>query len=101
MFPDNESTEKSKCEDLEKVVVSNDSEKFFQIGSQLPPQEIEELTEFLRKNVNVFAWSAYETPRVDPNFIFHHLNVNPSITPTTNNLIDTHLETIQMLSKIR
>ena len=87
MFPDNESTEKSKCEDLEKVVVSNDSEKFFQIGSQLPPQEIEELTEFLRKNVNVFAWSAYETPRVDPNFIFHHLNVNPSITPTTNNLI--------------
>ena len=96
MFPDNESTEKSKCEDLEKVVVSNDSEKFFQIGSQLPPQEIEELTEFLRKNVNVFAWSAYETPRVDPNFIFHHLNVNPSITPTTNNLIGTHLETIQM-----
>ena len=101
MFPDNESTEKSKCEDLEKVVVSNDSEKFFQIGSQLPPQEIEELTEFLRKNVNVFAWSAYETPRVDPNFIFHHLNVNPSIIPTTNNLISTHLETIQMLSKIR
>ena len=101
MFPDNESTEKSKCEDLEKVVVSNDSEKFFQIGSQLPPQEIEELTEFLRKNVNVFAWSAYETPRVDPNFIFHHLNVKPSITPTTNNLIGTHLETIQMLSKIR
>ena len=101
MFPDNGSTEKSKCEDLEKVVVSNDSEKFFQIGSQLPPQEIEELTEFLRKNVNVFAWSAYETPRVDPNFIFHHLNVNPSITPTTNNLIGTHLETIQMLSKIR
>ena len=101
MFPDNGSTEKSKCEDLEKVVVSNDLEKFFQIGSQLPPQEREELTEFLRKNVNVFAWSAYETPRVDPNFIFHHLNVNPSITPTTNNLIGTHLETIQMLSKIR
>ena len=101
MFPDNGSIEKSKCEDLEKVVVSNDLEKFFQIGSQLPPQEREELIEFLRKNVNVFAWSAYETPRVDPNFIFHHLNVNPSITPTTNNLIGTHLETIQMLSKIR
>ena len=29
----------------------------------------------------MFAWSAYETPRVDPNFICHHLNVNPSITP--------------------
>jgi len=29
----------------------------------------------------VFAWSAYEAPRVDPNFICHHLNANPSITP--------------------
>jgi len=29
----------------------------------------------------VFAWDAYETLRVDPNFIYHHLSVNPSITP--------------------
>jgi len=29
----------------------------------------------------VFAWSAYEAPRVDPSFICHHLNVNPSVTP--------------------
>ena len=28
----------------------------------------------------MFAWSAYETPGVDPSFIFHHLNVNPSVT---------------------
>ena len=33
-----------------------------------------------RKNVDVFAWDAYEAPGVDPNFICHHLNVNPSIT---------------------
>ena len=36
---------------------------------------------FLRKNVDVFSWSAYEAPSVDPNFICHHLNINPSITP--------------------
>ena len=29
----------------------------------------------------MFAWVAYEAPRVDLNFICHHLNVNPSITP--------------------
>ena len=39
------------------------------------------MVEFLRKNVDVFAWSAYEAPGVDPSFIRHHLNVNPSITP--------------------
>ena len=28
----------------------------------------------------MFAWDAYEALGVDPNFISHHLNVNPSIT---------------------
>ena len=27
----------------------------------------------------MFAWSAHKAPGVDPNFIYHHLNVNPSI----------------------
>ena len=29
----------------------------------------------------MFAWDAYETPGVDPDFIYYHLNVNPSINP--------------------
>jgi len=29
----------------------------------------------------MFAWNAYEALGVDPSFICHHLNVNPSITP--------------------
>ena len=28
----------------------------------------------------MFVGDAYEAPRLDPNFICHHLNVNPSIT---------------------
>ena len=47
----------------------------------MPPLEKEELVTFLRKNIDVFAWSAYEAPGVDSNFICHHLNVNPSVTP--------------------
>ena len=31
--------EGAKCELLEKVVISNDEEKFFQVRVQLPPQE--------------------------------------------------------------
>ena len=73
--------ENAKCEDLVKVVIGDDPEKFFQIGSQLPHQEREELIEFLKKNIDVFAWNAYETPRVDPEFICHHLKVIPLITP--------------------
>ena len=63
------------------MVIDNDSEKFFQVGVQLPPQEKQELMKFLRKNVDVFAWNAYEALGINPNFICHHLNVNPVITP--------------------
>ena len=70
-----------KCEDLEKIVVSDDSEKFFQVGAQLPSQEKEELVEFLKRNIDMFAWNASEAPGVDPSSICHHLNVNPSVIP--------------------
>ena len=75
------SAEEPRCEDLEKFVIGGDPEKFFQVGDQLPPQEKEKLLEFLRRNIDVFAWDAYEAPGVDLNFICHYLNVNPSITP--------------------
>ena len=70
-----------KCEDLVKVTIGDDPEKFFQIESQLPQQEREELVEFFKQNIDVFAWNAYKAPGVDPEFICHHLNVNPSIIP--------------------
>jgi len=66
---------------LERVIVGDDPEKFFQIGAKLPLHEREQLVEFFRENVDVFAWSAYEAPGIDLSFIYHHLNVNPSITP--------------------
>ena len=36
---------------------------------------------FLMQNVDVFAWSLYEVPGVDPEFIVHKLNVDPSFPP--------------------
>ena len=73
--------EEAKCEDLVKVTIGDNPEKFFQIGSQLPQQEKEELIEFLKQNIDVFAWNTYEASEVNPEFICHHLNVNPLIVP--------------------
>ena len=56
-------------------------EKFFQVETQLPPSKKEKLIVFLKINIDVFAWNAYEAPGVDPNFICHHLNVSPSAIP--------------------
>ena len=74
-------SEGAKCEDLVKVAIRDDPEKFFQVGSQLPQQEREELVEFLKRNIDVFAWNTYEALGVDPDFICYHLNVNPLTTP--------------------
>ena len=40
-----------------------------------------EMLLFLVQNVNVFAWSSYEVPRVDPEFIVHKLNLDPLHPP--------------------
>ena len=47
----------------------------------MPPQKKEKLIAFLRENIDVFAWNAYEALGVDPDFICHHLNVNPAVLP--------------------
>ena len=75
-----------KYEDLDKVIIGDDLERFFQVGARLPLQEKEELVELLRRNVNVFAWDAYEAPSLDPKFICHRLNVDPSVTPKKSHL---------------
>ncbi|XP_050289945.1 uncharacterized protein LOC126728120 [Quercus robur] len=46
---------KAKCERMKEVVINGDSEKFFQVGAQLPPREKEELLAFLRRNIDVFT----------------------------------------------
>ena len=81
MLPMGGTSNKVKCEDLVKITIEDDPEKFFQVESQLPQLEREELVEFLKQNIDVFAWNTYEAPGVDPDFICHHLNVNPLVIP--------------------
>ena len=66
---------------MERVIIDIDPEKFFQVGAQLPTHEKQALIEFLRDNVDIFAWDTCEAFGIDLDFICHHLNVNPSITP--------------------
>ena len=44
-----------KCEALDKVIIGDDLERFFQVGARLPLQEKEDLIELLRRNVDMFA----------------------------------------------
>ena len=69
--------EGEKCKQLERVVIGNHEEKIFKVRVQLPPWERQDLIDFLKKNIDVFAWSTYEALGVDLDFICHRLNINP------------------------
>ena len=63
---------------------------------------------FLRENVEVFAWDAYNAPGVDSNLICHYLNVNPSSIPkkqSPRRPLKKHADTVKdevtKLKKIR
>ena len=80
------------------MIIDTDPEKFFQVGAQLPTLEKQALIEFLRDNVDIFAWDACEAPGIDPNFICHHLNVNPSRIPRkqpSRHLSKDHYEAVK------
>ena len=58
-----------------------DIDRYFQVGASMMDEDKVETLLFLMWNVDVFAWSPYEVPRVDPEFIVHKLNVDPSFPP--------------------
>ena len=58
------------------------------------------MIDFLRKNIDVFTWNAYEALGVDPDLICHNLNINPSVPPPPPKCshLGSHLKNILMFS---
>lgn len=63
-------------EDLVCVPVAEGLDRYFLVGSGLTDKEREEIVNLLRENIEAFAWTPHEMPRVDLEFICHHLNVD-------------------------
>ena len=45
---------------MERVLIGQDEEKYFQVGSQVPPLEKAVLVKLLEDNIDVFARSTYD-----------------------------------------
>ena len=58
-------------------MIELDLEQYFQVGSRLPPMKKAELVKFLKANIDVFAWNAYDVPGIDHRLACHRLNINP------------------------
>ena len=58
-----------------------------------------EMLLFLLQNVDVFAWNPYEVPGVDPEFIVHKFNVDPSFPPKKQKLrraLKEHVDVVNL-----
>jgi hypothetical protein len=67
------------AEPVEEVSVGEG--KVLQIGTYLNAEVRDSLIDFLRRNVDVFAWSHEDMPGINPEKIVHVLNVNSVARP--------------------
>ena len=69
-------------EALENISLDEDNpERCTRVGADLEKKTKKDLVCFLRKSINVFAWSHEDIPGIDPSVITHRLNVYPSSKP--------------------
>ncbi|XP_065637861.1 uncharacterized protein LOC112022164 [Quercus suber] len=77
-----EEKEKEKMEDLETVELSDEEpNKTTRIGTTLSLEMRTKLVQFLKENLDVFAWSHDDMPGISPEVIQHRLNVDPERKP--------------------
>ena len=69
-------------EALEDIVLNkNNPERCTRVGADLEEKTKKDLIDFLKKSIDVFAWSHEDMPGIDPSVITHRLNIYPSSKP--------------------
>ena len=59
----------------------NNLERYTRVEADLNEKTKQDLVRFLKKSIDVFAWSHEDMPGIDPSVITHSLNVYPSSKP--------------------
>jgi hypothetical protein len=62
-------------------IPDSNQEKYFLLGASLSQEQRDGLITLLSEYIDVFSWSPYEAPGVDPAFACHNLNVDPLFHP--------------------
>ena len=59
----------------------NNPERYIRVGADLKENIKKDLVRFLKKYIDVFAWTHEDMSGIDPSVITHRLNVSPSSKP--------------------
>ena len=77
-----EEKEKDEVETLETVeLIKGEATKTTRIGTTLSLEIKTRLVQFLKENLDVFAWTHEDMPDISPEVIRHKLNVDPERKP--------------------
>ena len=77
-----EEKDEDKMDALEEVELAEGQvTKTMKIRTTLSPKMRTRLIQFLKENLDVFAWSHEDMPGITPEVIQHKLNVNPERKP--------------------
>nr|XP_025632973.1 uncharacterized protein LOC112727450 [Arachis hypogaea] len=68
-------------EELQKVTLTDDPSKFTFIGTSMSEEATMQITNFLRANADLFAWTSGDMPGISPSVITHKLAVSPAARP--------------------
>ena len=85
-----------------RVKILPDDDKSFLTKASVKDEEKVEMLLFLVQNVDVFTWSLYEVPGVDPKFIVHKLNMDPFYPPKKQKprrSAKEHVDTVRQVVK--
>ena len=81
------------------------SQKWLELDGELEEIQIEPKSfkekpvAFLRENVELFAWTAVDMPRIDLNFMSHHLSIFLDIRPMAQKRRKMNLDKAQEAQK--
>ena len=76
-----ESAQDKRPEPVENVVERQIRGKTFKLGRLLSQEEHDQVATVISCHLDAFAWSASDMPNIDPDFLCHHLTMDPKVRP--------------------
>jgi len=76
-----ESVRDRRPQPVDNVVERQIRGKVFKLGRLLSQEKQDEVAAVISRHLDAFAWSASDMAGVDPNFLCHHLTMDPKVLP--------------------
>jgi len=76
-----ESVRDRQTQPVDNVVERWIGGKVFKLGRLLSQEEHDEVAAVISRHLDAFLWSASDMPGIDPDFLCHHLTMDPKVRP--------------------